>query len=491
MKFGDRHLGGKIHGMTDKQVEFLCYEGTDALYGGAAGGGKSVAILAAALQFVDEPEYSALILRRTYKQLEKSDSIMSKAIRWLHGSGARWNGAAHKFTFPSGALLEFGHMQNELAAIDYQGGKWDYVGVDEGTQFSETMISYPKTRQRRDVGSDIPIRFRVSANPGGIGHAHIKARYIKDAKGRDPSGPNRQFFRATIDDNPNMNREEYVAQLRDAGVDPLTLEQLLVGNWDAITGGRFKRDRFRYYEKRDGFISMPGPQWFRWETRPRFMTIDTAASAKTTADYTVIAVWCLSPRGDLVLLDLIRFQKEIPEIILRIKRAVKVYTPQFVGIEEVGAHSGRAIGQILRQSTNPAMTIRSLNPKGKDKLLRATPAITLCHDGRLWFPPEDSPLWPKEDIETELLVFTGDEDAHDDIVDTFGYAAGLLPHLGSSRVAGGPTGSVAPPVPHFSQAAPPGMGKIGNAPAGGEEKPRSLNPAPGLTGFGVGKPPGW
>ena len=70
-------------GLTERQFEFLAFEGREALYGGAAGGGKSVALLIAALQFIDEPGYSALILRRTYKQLAKADSILGKAKEWL------------------------------------------------------------------------------------------------------------------------------------------------------------------------------------------------------------------------------------------------------------------------------------------------------------------------------------------------------------------------------------------------------------------------
>src|SRR6185503_17911918 len=72
-------------GLFPKQIEFLCFEGREALYGGSAGGGKSVCILAAALQFIDEPGYSALIMRRTHKQLAKADSILAKSKEWLWG----------------------------------------------------------------------------------------------------------------------------------------------------------------------------------------------------------------------------------------------------------------------------------------------------------------------------------------------------------------------------------------------------------------------
>ena len=208
-------------GITVKQAEFLCYEGREALFGGAAGGGKSVSLLLAALQYVDEPSYSALILRRTYKQLAKADSILAKAKEWLFGRAdaqgrkVRYNGDEHKFTFPSGATLEFGHMDHEGSVYDYQGGSWAFVGADEATQFTGPMLSYPRTRQRRPTGSVLPIRWRGASNPGGVGHDYVKARYVKTAEGRDPSAPDRQFFRATIADNPNLDREDYVKQLRE------------------------------------------------------------------------------------------------------------------------------------------------------------------------------------------------------------------------------------------------------------------------------------
>jgi len=145
------------NGLTPKQVEFLVYEGREALYGGAAGGGKSVALLVAALQYVGERGYSALILRRTYKQLAKADSILAKAKEWLLPlRTVKYNGDEHKFTFPSGATLEFGHMDHEDSKHDYQGGTWAYIGVDEATQFTGPMLAYPRTRQRRATDSSIP-----------------------------------------------------------------------------------------------------------------------------------------------------------------------------------------------------------------------------------------------------------------------------------------------------------------------------------------------
>jgi hypothetical protein len=210
-------------------------------------------------------------------------------------------------------------MESDSAIYDYQGGAWSYIGVDEATQFKPMMLSYPKSRQRRPEGSAIPIRWRGASNPGGVGHDYIKQRYVKTSDGRDPSTPNRQFFPATLEDNPNIDREEYIAQLKESGIDPITLEQLLKGNWDAVIGGRFKPGWFanRYHKK--GLVYWLGAEIVGLpQIRDRFITVDPAATVKKTAksdpDYTVISSWWLTERGNLMWMGCRRERVEIPDI---------------------------------------------------------------------------------------------------------------------------------------------------------------------------------
>lgn len=411
-------------GLFPKQAAFLAYEGREALYGGAAGGGKSAALLIAALQYIDSPGYSALLLRRTYAQLAKSDSILSKAKDWLlpHAPKVRYNGDEKKFTFPSGATLEFGHMDHEDAKINYQGGSWPFVGADETTQFTASMLAYPRTRQRRPTGSRIPVRWRGGTNPGGIGHDHIKERYIKTKDGRNPQTPDRQFFPAKLSDNPHIDQADYVKQLKESGIDGILLAQLLDGDWDAVAGGRFKPDWFGWIRPDPHSPDMVNlhthhgelVERFNFRGCSRFQTCDPAASTSAAADYFVLSDWLLSPKANLCWWGCLRTKLEIPEQVTTCQRRYRQFRPAFVAVEEVA--NQRSLAQHLRRSTDPPMVVRSVTPGGKKKLEHALGAIVLASSGRVFLPEADA-AFPLDDVVSEVTRFTGDDrvDAHDDI----------------------------------------------------------------------------
>ena len=118
----------------------------EVLYGGAAGGGKSDALLMEALRQVHIPHYRGLILRKTYPQL----SELIDRSRELYGRAfpeARYNGTDHCWTFPGGAKIYFGSMQHAKDRINYQGKRYDFIGFDELTHFTgrSTAIFSPGT----------------------------------------------------------------------------------------------------------------------------------------------------------------------------------------------------------------------------------------------------------------------------------------------------------------------------------------------------------
>src|ERR1700729_256290 len=202
------------------QTEFLALDCGEALYGGAAGGGKSDALLMAALQYVHVPGYAALILRKTFAQLRKSDAIMARTRSWLANTDAKWDGGEHAFTFPSGARLEFGHLQYSKDRYNYQGAAYQFIAFDELTQFEQDDYLYLHSRCRKpDTGplSLVPLRVRGASNPGGIGHHWVRSRYVKREPQQDevdpPSPDDRLFIPAKLADNPSIEPRSYEAQL--------------------------------------------------------------------------------------------------------------------------------------------------------------------------------------------------------------------------------------------------------------------------------------
>lgn len=155
---------------TPKQSAFLLLGELgfrEALYDGAAAGGKSEALLIAALQYVDVPGYAALLLRRTYQDLALPEALMDRAAQWLQGTDASWSAADHTWTFPSGATVTFGYLDTERSQYRYQSAAFQFCGLDELTQFTEAQYRFLFSRLRRKAGVNVPLRMRSATNPGG------------------------------------------------------------------------------------------------------------------------------------------------------------------------------------------------------------------------------------------------------------------------------------------------------------------------------------
>lgn len=252
---------------TYKQFHYLLNDKREVLYGGAAGGGKSVALLIAALMYVQVPNYKALILRRTFSQLGLPCALMDIAHSWLGDTEAKWNAQQKQWTFPSGATLTFGYLDSEHDKYRYQGAAFHFIGFDELTQFNETQYLYLFSRNRKSKDTLTPLRLRCASNPGGVGHEWVKSRFI------DNHPENRDFIPAGAGDNPYLDRLEYEKNLDE--LDPVTRKQLRDGDWDILPSGNyFHREKFNIVDD------------FPRNTRSvRYW--DLAASEKLSADFTV------------------------------------------------------------------------------------------------------------------------------------------------------------------------------------------------------------
>ena len=151
---------------------------------------------------------------------------------------------------------------------------------------------------------------------------------------------------------------------------------------------------------------------------------DKKASGLNAKDAMIAAgVWLRTPQNELVLLDALRFQADIPDIIPRLEALSRKWACSGDWIESVAANNG--VYQLAKRTSEPA---RMLNPLGQDKLVRATAAMNLASEGRIWLPPPGlRPGMPLEDLEAEWYRFTGTkDDANDDAVDMLSYGARVL-----------------------------------------------------------------
>ena len=149
-----------------KQAQFMERPEYEALYGGAAGGGKSDAIIIEALRQVHIPHYKALILRKTFPQLNE---LIDKSLNYYPRAypKARYNASSHTWTFPSGAKIIFGAMQHTKDRVKYQGQAYDFIAFDELTHFTFEEYSYLFSRNRPN-GPGTRVYIRGTANPGRI-----------------------------------------------------------------------------------------------------------------------------------------------------------------------------------------------------------------------------------------------------------------------------------------------------------------------------------
>lgn len=240
-----------------KQIAFMERPEYECLYGGAAGGGKSDALLMEALRQVNIPHYRCVIFRRTYPQLEALISRSRELYPRIYPL-ARYNTSEKRWTFPSGATIFFGHMQHESDKYNWQGKPFDAVFFDELTHFSQTQYMYLLSRNR-PTGAGTRVYTRSTCNPGGIGHAWVKQRFVDAAppltpiestyKIQTPDGDiierkqRRIFVPATVFDNKALldNDPDYLTTL--ASLPQAERDSLLYGNWDAFSGQVFSEWR--------------------------------------------------------------------------------------------------------------------------------------------------------------------------------------------------------------------------------------------------------
>ena len=228
-----------------KQALFYASRALYTAYGGARGGGKTHAVRIKAVGgALTWPGIKILIVRRMYPELQSNhiDPICKMVPQTL----ASYNGALRQMTFINGSTIKFGHFNSDAAEMEYQGQEYDWIFMDEATQFTE--------RQFRTLGgclrgvNEIPKRMYLTCNPGGIGHRWVKRLFIdRDFKTDSPNEEENEdpkdyyFIPATVDDNVHLLKSkdgDAYKKMLSALPEHLRAAHRY-GDWDALSGAYF------------------------------------------------------------------------------------------------------------------------------------------------------------------------------------------------------------------------------------------------------------
>lgn len=229
---------------TERQQEFHGATEFSILYGGAAGGGKSKALIMEGIRAcMKYPRIRVGAFRRTFPELEESLLAELAQLGYCKGLGAKWRAQKHDLTFPNGSVLMFRYARNMQDATMRQGGQYQLLLFDELTLFPPDVVSFICSRLRS--GSSVPvIGMRAGSNPGGIGHAAVRKDFIDStAKGTkvitDKRGRTLRFIPSKVDDNPHVNAE----YKSDLDALPAAMRAAFRdGSWDSFSGQVFCYD---------------------------------------------------------------------------------------------------------------------------------------------------------------------------------------------------------------------------------------------------------
>lgn len=300
------------HTPTPKQAAFLLLDCKEAFYGGAAGGGKSDALLMGGLQYVDIKGYAGIIFRKTYADLTKPGALIDRSREWLapfvENGECRWDDKNKKWDFLKRygrhseiwSILQFGYLETDKDRLNYQGGEYQFIGFDEVTHMSEICYTYMFSRLRRLKNVQIPLRVRAASNPPEDDSGEwVYHRFVDPEKRKKDV----VFIPAGMDDNPYLDRETYEQSLDE--LDPVTRAKLKEGSWTVVRKGNMF--------KRDWFEAVDHPPLYRrrirfWDMAASDPTKNSKNKKSSDPDYTV-GFLLSEAQGIFYIEDIIRVRK--------------------------------------------------------------------------------------------------------------------------------------------------------------------------------------
>lgn len=256
-----------VHPQPGAQQVFLATTADIAVYGGAAGGGKTFALLLDPLRNVHIPRFGGVIFRRTMEQVRSVGGLWDESLEIYSTTGAVPIQSRLTWEFPHESTLRFRHLQHEKDKLQYQGAQFAFLGFDELTHFSESQFFYLLSRNRSTSG--VHPYVRATTNPDANSWVKrflapwVDGRFLKPAVSGEVRWFKRDgghivwvehgvedaksltFIRASLADNQILTLKDpgYLANLK--ALSWVDRRRLLDGDWDVVeSGNMFRREWF-------------------------------------------------------------------------------------------------------------------------------------------------------------------------------------------------------------------------------------------------------
>ena len=405
----------EIRPQPGPQEVFLSTSADIAIYGGAAGGGKSWALLLEPLRHVGNNEFSAVFFRRNATQVKNPGGLWDESIKIYPLAKGQPVTHTLQWSFSGGAYIKFAHLEHEKTVLDWQGSQIPLVCFDELTHFSETQFFYMLSRNRSTCG--VRPYIRASTNPDADSWvAEFIAWWIDQETGfpiPERSGMLRWFIRvndtliwasdpealmneygdkvmpksvtfisAKLSDNQKLMTADpgYLANLM--ALDSVQRERLLDGNWKVRKrlNGMFKEEWLKFIDVRPATLNV-------------YILGDPASSKKKTSDNTAIAVIGVDSARNMYLLDGYCHKMNLRERWLAIRGMRRKWRNQpgvqgvFVGYEKYGMQSDLEYFQEQMEVDLDSFEIKELNwakDSGQSKPDRVQRLVPVMMQGKFY-----------------------------------------------------------------------------------------------------------
>ena len=233
------------------------------LFGGAAGGGKSCALMMESIWCaVNFPGMSIACIRRTYNELEESFIKELRKRGYAKKLGAKWNQTKMSLTFPTGSVINFTYAENEIDASRIQGGEYQLICIDEASLMSPKVVGMIAERLRSGNKNLPVVGLRLATNPGGIGSKDLRDRFVAPTNWgengviENTDGQTVAYIQSRYTDNPHIDKG--YEKVLNAIADPNRRRAMRDGDWDAMVGAFFPQyTRLRHVVP----TYTPPPEW--------------------------------------------------------------------------------------------------------------------------------------------------------------------------------------------------------------------------------------